>query len=116
GFMATRQELYERIQKSSKEEVILEEMVRLGFWPAEMGRPEDTREEIERVKELRKELQGLMAREVKLRDVEAAKRELRKQRMKESRERRKETKLRRLRERQERAEAWRRRKQTEITH
>lgn len=39
GLMATRQELYERIQKGSKEDVILEEMVRLGFWPREIGPP-----------------------------------------------------------------------------
>ena len=29
----TRQELYDRIRESSKDEVILEEMIRLGFWP-----------------------------------------------------------------------------------
>jgi hypothetical protein len=114
--MATRQELYERIQKSSKQEVILEEMVRLGFWPEELGPPEDPRAEIERANALREELRQLTAQEAHLGDLEAARRELRSQRMKESRERRKETKLRRLRERQERAEAWRRRKETEIAH
>jgi retron-type reverse transcriptase len=112
--MATRQELYERIQKTSKEEVILEEMIRLGFWPRELGRPEDTREELERGRQLRKELEGLMAREVKLKDVEQGKKELRQKRMQESRQRQQETKLRRLRRRHERAEAWRVRKEREI--
>jgi retron-type reverse transcriptase len=114
--MATRQELYDRIQKSSKEEVILEEMLRLGFWPRDLVRPEDTREELERRKQLRTELEGLMAREARLKDTEKIKKELRKKRMQESRERQKETKLRRLRERQERAEAWRARKDREILY
>ena len=114
--MATRQELYDRIQKSSKEEVILEEMLRLGFWPRELGRPEDTREELERRNQLRTELEGLVAREAQLKDTEKLKQELRKKRMQESRERQKETKLRRLRERQERAEAWRARKDHEILY
>src|SRR4051812_31404366 len=114
--MATRQELYDRIQKSSKEEVILEEMVRLGFWPREMGQPEDTREELERRRQLQQELTALMARETHLHDAEKVKKELRKKRMQESRERQQETKLRRLRERQERAEAWRERKAHEILY
>jgi RNA-directed DNA polymerase len=114
--MATRQELYERIQKSSKDEVILDEMVRLGFWPRELGLPEDTREELERRRQLQKELEGLTARQTRLADIENARQELRKKRMQESRERQKETKLRRLRERQERAEAWRARKGREILH
>jgi retron-type reverse transcriptase len=114
--MATRQELYDRIQKSSKEDVILEEMLRLGFWPRELGRPEDTREELERRKQLQAELQGLTARAARLQDLEKAKKELRQKRMQESRERQKETKLRRLRERQERAEAWRARKSREILY
>src|SRR4051812_47218237 len=107
--MATRNELYERIRKSSKDEVVLEEMIRLGFWPSELGPPRDTLEEVARRQELRQELEGLMAHEVQLQDVEVAKRLLHQRRLKESRERRKETRLRRLRERQERAESWRRR-------
>src|SRR5262245_25502260 len=114
--MATRQELYDRIQKTSKEEVILEEMARLGFWPREVGRPEDTREEIARRRQLQQELDDLMARQVRLLDAERAKKELRQKRMQESRQRQQETKLRRLRERQERAEAWRARKEREILY
>lgn len=114
--MDSRQELYDRIQKSSKDQVILEEMIRLGFWPRELGPPEDLQEEIERRRQLQKELQALTEQDRRLKDAEKVKRELRQQRMKESRERRKENKLRRLRERQERAEAWRLRKTTEILY
>ena len=34
-----RQELYDRIRESSKDEVILEEMIRLGFWQRSEGQP-----------------------------------------------------------------------------
>ncbi|MFT5328352.1 MAG: RNA-directed DNA polymerase, partial [Planctomycetaceae bacterium] len=39
--MSTRQEIYDRIRESSKNEVILEEMIRLGFWPQQEGAPEN---------------------------------------------------------------------------
>ncbi len=47
-----RQELYERIQATSKDEVVLEEMVRLGFWPERSGAPGDPRDEMHRKAEL----------------------------------------------------------------
>lgn len=37
---AARQAIYERIREFSKDEVILEEMVRLGFWKADDGKPD----------------------------------------------------------------------------
>ena len=114
--MATRQELYERIQKGSKEDVILEEMVRLGFWPREIGPPQDALDEVERRRTLQAELSSLMTRQANQRDDERIRKELRQERMKESRRRQEENKLRRLRERQERAEAWRARKQREILY
>ena len=114
--MTSREELYQRIQQSSKAEVILEEMVRLGFWPRELGPPEDTREELERRRQLQQELQELVDRDARMRDVEAEKRRLRQERLKASRERRKQTKLRRLRERQEQAEAWTRRQANEVLY
>ncbi len=114
--MATRQELYERIEKTSKDEVILDEMVRLGFWPRDLGPPEDTRDELERRRLLQKELATLTTAEIRLANVEKARKDLRKTRMEESRARQRETKLRRLRERQERADAWRTRKGHEILY
>ena len=35
----TRQQLYDRIRESSKDEVVLEEMIRLGYWPAGTDQP-----------------------------------------------------------------------------
>jgi hypothetical protein len=114
--MVTRQELYDRIRTSSKEEVILEEMIRLGFWPRQAGGPADPAEEIRRRAELERLLVSLTTEKVRLKDPEAIKKAWRKERMEESRRKRQETKERRLRERQERAAAWQRRKTQEILY
>jgi len=112
--MTTRQELYDRIRQSSRDEVILEEMIRLGFWPREGEYPSDPAEEIRRQGELQRELRALTNENARLENVEALKRAARKKRMEESRRKRKETKERCERERQERADAWQRRKDTEV--
>src|SRR5438093_1574572 len=114
--MVTRQELYDRIRAASKEEVILEEMVRLGFWPKQAQGPEDPAEEIRRRGELERLLRSLATEQVRLKDPEAIKKAWRKRRMEESRRKRQETKERRLRERREKAEAWRRRKAQDILY
>lgn len=112
----TRQELYDRIRESSRDEVILEEMIRLGFWPRDGEAPGDPAEEIRRRGELERMLRSLATERTRLQDPEAIKQAIRKQRMEESRRKRKETKERRLRERVERARAWRERKKREILY
>jgi hypothetical protein len=109
-----RQELYERIQHSSKDEVILEEMVRLGFWPARSGAPGDPRDEVHRKAELEQQLRALTSEQARLGNLERLKKELRKRRLAESKRKQKETKERRERERVARAEAWKARKAREI--
>lgn len=52
----TRDELYERIRQSSKDEFIVEDMIRLGFWPERGVMPQDPAEEIRRRGELQREL------------------------------------------------------------
>ena len=54
-----RQELYDRIRASSKDSVILEEMIRLGFWPARGTIPDDPAEEIHERAELERQLAAL---------------------------------------------------------
>lgn len=110
----TRQELYDRIRKSSKDEVILEEMKRLGFWPKSTGKPGDPAEDLKRSRELQNRLNELRSKYRLLRNRDAMIKELRRQRILESRQRQKENKERRLRERRERAAAWARRKEREI--
>ncbi|MEM7038855.1 MAG: hypothetical protein AAF570_17875 [Bacteroidota bacterium] len=57
---SNRQELYDRIRKSSKEAVILEEMKKLGFWPDDKDQPTELEQHIQREKELTQELRKLV--------------------------------------------------------
>jgi RNA-directed DNA polymerase len=111
-----RQELYDRIRQSSKQEVILEEMIRLGFWPREGEIPDDPADEIRRRAEIRNELDVLRTEQNRLKNTEAMLREVRKQRMADSRRRQQETRERRERERIERARAWKSRQDREIVY
>ncbi|MEM7343090.1 MAG: reverse transcriptase domain-containing protein [Chloroflexota bacterium] len=112
----TREELYQRIRATSRTEFILEEMIRLGFWPADDEMPENPAGELRRQAQLSKELAKLRAEHRKLYNEAALIREARKRRLAESRQKRKETKARRLQERQARAEAWQRKKAEEIVY
>ena len=114
--MTTRQEIYDRIRETSKDEVILEEMIRLGFWPRDSGLPEDPADEIRKQGELERQLRALTTENSRLGNVDALKQPARKKRMAESRQKQKETKERRLQERADRAAAWQARKQAEITY
>ena len=110
----SRQELYDRIRESSRDEVILEEMIRLGFWPRAGKVPNDPGEEIRRRGELERKLRELRAEASRLGNIDALKRDARKRRMAESRRKRKDNKERRLDERKQRAAAWRAKQQEEI--
>jgi retron-type reverse transcriptase len=112
----TRQELYDQIRESSRDEVILEEMIRLGYWPRNGEMPNDPADDIRRRNELGGRLRELASESKQLHNVEALKKQMRKERMEESRRKRKERKERILRERAERAEAWRQRKRREIVY
>lgn len=114
GQPTSREALYERIRNSSKEEVILEEMIRLGFWPAQGQTPHDPADEIRRRGELERQLADLRERSRKLYNEKVLLAEQRKQRMAESRRKQKETKERRERERVERAQRWAIRKKGEL--
>lgn len=116
GQPTSREALYERIRSTSKEEVILEEMIRLGFWPAQGSVPHDPAEEIRRRGELERQLSELREKSRKLYNEKVLIAEQRKQRLAESRRKQKETKARRERERQERAQKWAQRKAGEILH
>jgi RNA-directed DNA polymerase len=66
----TREQLYERIRKGSKQEVILEEMQRLGFWPQDAAQPTVEAQLIRRESELQatlgklgEELRGIANRD-----------------------------------------------------
>ncbi len=110
----TREELYERIRQSSREEFLLEEMIRLGFWPTEGAVPNDPADEIRRRGELQRELDELRAQQRKLGNEAALRKEARKKRLLESRRKQQETKERRENERLARAAQWQEQKAKEI--
>ncbi len=110
----TRQDLYDQIRQSSKEEFILDEMIRLGFWQADGVIPHDPADEIRRRGEIQRELDTLTAENRRLHNEEALKKAALKQRMAESRRKQQETKERRERERQARAAAWQSQQEREI--
>ena len=112
----SRQELYDRIRETSKDEVILEDMIRLGFWPARGEVPLDPADEIRERADLERRIAALRTEQSRLQNVEAIKQELRKRRLAESKKKQKETKLRREEERRARAAAWADAKTRSITY
>ena len=114
--MTTRQELYDRIRQSSKDAVILEEMIRLGFWPQKGTLPEDPADEIRRQGELQAELRALRSESSRLHNEAALKKEAHRRRLAEAKLKREETKQRREQARREKAEAWTRTKASQIVY
>lgn len=104
--MDRRQQLYDRIRSTSKDEVVLEEMIRLGFWPARGSVPSDPADELRALADAHRELAALRTEQSRLHNIEALKKELFKRRLAESKKRQAETKARRERERVARAAAW----------
>ncbi|CBN57253.1 MULTISPECIES: reverse transcriptase family protein [Kamptonema] len=112
----TRQELYDRIREIGREEFILEEMIRYGFWPAQGEIPQDPADEIRREGEIRRELNELQQQSRQLQNEKTLRKQALQQRLAESRRKQQETKERRERERQQKAENWQQRKQQEILY
>ncbi|AFY55667.1 membrane-bound metallopeptidase [Rivularia sp. PCC 7116] len=112
----SRQELYEQVRKVGKEEFILEEMIRYGFWSPQGSIPEDPADEIRRAGEIRRELQELRRESSRLHNEQKLRKEALKKRLAESRKKQQETKERREKERLERAQAWQQKKQREIIY
>jgi hypothetical protein len=111
-----RQDLYERIQKTSKDAVVLDEMIRHGFWPERGTLPQDPADELHRRAELQKRLSELRAELVLHRNEAALKAELRRKRLEASKKKQAETKARHESERKERAARWQEKKAKEIVY
>jgi RNA-directed DNA polymerase len=102
----TRAELIARIALSSKDAVVMAEMKRLGFWPADGSQPTVEASLIAREAELVQTLNRLQGELQKVGDPQAALKAMRKQRMAQALERREATAQRREKERYERALKW----------
>ena len=112
----TRQEIYQEIRKCSKDEYILSEMIRLGFWEKDQEKPTLTESFISKRGELQNELRELGKELSMYNDPELALKELHKQRKKEALEKREKTKLARNLERYNKAKAWYDKNQSTITY
>ncbi|MDJ0680158.1 MAG: reverse transcriptase domain-containing protein [Xenococcaceae cyanobacterium MO_167.B52] len=112
----TRQELYDLVRRRGKDEYVLEEMIRLGFWSPEGELPEDPADDIRRMSEIRRELNELRRESRNLQNQKLLRKRLLQERLAESRRKQQENKAKREQERVARAEAWQRKKQTEITY
>lgn len=112
----TRQQLYDRIRESSKDEVVLDEMIRLGFWPDGAAQPNPPGELIRRRGEIERELTDLHRTEARWRDPESAIKEMHKLRKKAALERRKETRRRNAQARHDGALTWHARRRDEILY
>lgn len=115
--MSDRQQIYDRIRAlGSKDKLILEEMIRTGFWKpgtAQTAMPEAL---LAREAELTTELRSLNAKQQVYTDRDKALKAMRSERLRASRAKQKETKARREAEAAAKADAWQRRKADEILH
>jgi RNA-directed DNA polymerase len=112
----TRQQIYDRIRETSKEDFILEEMKRLGFWGKKDSDPTVPELLIKKEVELQKELNKLWEEKRKYQNKEAVLKEMRMKRMAEAKLKREETKKKKEQQRLEKAEAWQTKKKTEIIY
>lgn len=104
-----------RIRASSRDEVTLAEMQRLGFWPADDD-ASAAAPLIRREAELSRALSALGQELREVEDPVLALRRMRKERMAQAKLRREETRQRRARERHERAQAWHTRRSHELLY
>ena len=74
----TRQELYDRIAATSKDEYVLSEMKRLGFWEKNADQPNVAEQIILRESELYKQYNALATERNRLNNQEAMLKEIRK--------------------------------------
>lgn len=111
----TRQQIYERIRETSKDEYIFAEMVRLGFWDASREKPDLTAEFIAQRAALQKKLAELGRQQRLYNDPQKALRELHKTRKKAALEKREQTRIANNQARYERALQWHQKQASQIT-
>lgn len=112
----TRQQIYDRIRASSKEEYILGEMQRLGFWPANQQLPVPPAPLLQQRDVLQKQLSELLEQRNRYNSRRKMLDDMRKARMAKAKLKRQETKKRREEARKQRAEAWTEKKAAEIVY
>jgi retron-type reverse transcriptase len=112
----TRQQIYDRIRETSKDDYVLVEMKRLGFWGKKEGEPGVPELLIKKEVVLQQELNKLLEEKKRFQNKEAALKEMRMKRMMEAKGKREVTKKKREQQRYEKAQAWQNKKATEIIY
>ena len=110
----TRQEIYDRIRETSRDEFILEEMKRLGFWQRTSNTPSLPEEMIKKEGELQRELNTLIQEKQRYSNKEQVLKDMRQKRMAAAKEKRKATKEKREQEKIQKAAAWAEKKEKDI--
>ena len=110
----TRQQVYDRIRESSRDEFILSEMKRLGFWQSDKTQPQISEQLIAHEGELYRELNDLSQKQRRYENQQVMLAEMRKTRLEAAKKRRAETKAKNEQKRLEKAEAWKNQKQQTI--
>ncbi|MCB0839893.1 MAG: RNA-directed DNA polymerase, partial [Bacteroidetes bacterium] len=111
-----RENIRREIAQTSKDEFILKEMKRLGFWPNEEGKPRVEENLIKRQGELSREIADLSKKARIYQDREALLNKHRKERMHKSREKQKANKEKREAERLTKKEAWKEKQAKDIIY
>ncbi|MBA4496090.1 reverse transcriptase domain-containing protein [Paenactinomyces guangxiensis] len=115
----SREEWIERVMQEGKDEVIRQEMIRMGFWSEKPIPPEEKAKQEQEDEEyalLTEELNRLKQESEKLGDIESMIRERRKQRIEESKRKRAERKAERERLRAEARKRWEEYKSKNVIH
>ncbi len=110
----TRQQIYDRIRETSKDEFILSEMKKLGFWKSDETQPQVSEQLIQREGELHRELNDLAHKQRRFENQQAMIAEMRKSRMEASKKKQLETKQKNAQKRLEKAEKWKQQQQNTI--
>lgn len=111
-----RQEIYDKIRQSSKQEYILSEMKRLGFWGEDHVDFEQVNKFFKEESELSKQLNDLLKKEKSLKDTDALIAAKHIERKRISKEKQKETKEKRALKRLEKAKQWQLTKNEDIVY
>ena len=108
--------LRQQMRATSREQVILNEMKRLGFWPNETDKPTLPEQLITQETALNKELRQLLNEQRLMKDRDRLLRKIRKERMKASREKQKANREKREAERIAKKQAWQKQQETDIVY
>lgn len=112
----TREELYKQIRSTSRDEFILSEMIRTGFWEKDIVQPTVPEQLINRRGELNREMRELVKTDRKLSNPDLVLKEYRKKKLQESREKQQANRERKEEERIERAKNWKEKQSQDITY